>query len=517
MFLTSFVTGFATQMAKDIDERDKEIQNDVKASMTALLKKRQKALTESETRRDELRKQARELRAYVGTNLTETEVARLIETGQAEVVLTNLKAAGKEGITYGREEMSKLLTLPEEYKKTTADVIKEQSQLVEDPNAVAYTPETKGVFGLSTRAGTAKMKEYLAEYGLTEEDLRKTKLVQQNVTADNIDLSMFKNIKGETFNRRLDAAKIAVDDALKSGDEAKIKTAQNNLARLQKIASDPDKGGMTFSNHMTSFNSAIASAVARNTAKLGGVTFTFAPDGTLTQYTGSPEGLKAVNDIILQALKDAAQRYMDKNGVITKEAADALNAKGIRVIDGKPDFSGFVGSGPIPKSSQGAEPAAPAQPGTPTPPAAGTQPAKPATPPAAAEPDQAKREADAKADLTARAKELMTGDRSRAMVELVNGNWNESYRQALLVINNDKATTQEKASAQFIMGYLQLKGLGGDINVAEGTKNIFDAAKAGYPQAINLLRKDALELIKKSPEREQEIRKMFKQQTGKDL
>lgn len=63
--LTAFVTGFAKGATEAIEDRDKEIRDSVTTRMNYLLRKREKSLEEANTRRDELRQQAKDRKSVV--------------------------------------------------------------------------------------------------------------------------------------------------------------------------------------------------------------------------------------------------------------------------------------------------------------------------------------------------------------------------------------------------------------------------------------------------------------------
>ncbi len=184
---SAFTKGFAEGATEAIKERDKEIADRALAEMESLLKKKTLADAEAMERRDELRKQANELRARSGNRLTEAQIVGILESGYGEVALEKLKSK-----TVGADKMAKLFTpaSPDD-KRLIEDYIKEATTLT---GKAPIEVEEEGAFGLRSRAGSAVRQRAAATAGMPVEELYKAELPEMGTKpTGTIDLSIFED------------------------------------------------------------------------------------------------------------------------------------------------------------------------------------------------------------------------------------------------------------------------------------------------------------------------------------
>lgn len=186
---SSFVTGFATKATELIEERDKEIQDNIKVQLSEMYKSRQKALQTAETRRDELRKTASQLRGY---GIPDDAIANIITSGDATSITELLQKEAVAGTLtqdkidtfIGRKESN----VPQEALDT---IIKRLSTPVKSTTRMPLATEMKGAFGLPTRAADRTVAETTAATGMTLEELQSTELPEIPLTATQFDFSVF--------------------------------------------------------------------------------------------------------------------------------------------------------------------------------------------------------------------------------------------------------------------------------------------------------------------------------------
>jgi hypothetical protein len=207
---SAFVTGFATKATELIEERDKEIQDNIKVQLSEMYKSRQKALQSAETRRDELRKTASQLRGY---GVPDSAIANIITSGDSESITEMLQKEAVAG-TLTQDKVSKFIGAQESNTPQEAldTIIKRLSTPTKSTTrAPLLAKETEGAFGLPSRAGKRATTEFLAASGMTQEELEATELPEIPLTATKFDFSVFadeEKVKGviELENKLADLA-----------------------------------------------------------------------------------------------------------------------------------------------------------------------------------------------------------------------------------------------------------------------------------------------------------------------
>lgn len=188
--LVPFITGFAKGASEAIDERDKEIRDTVNTRMNYLLKKREQAMAQATTRRDELKEQAKQLQALSGNRLTETQIAGILETGEADSVITSLrKSAG----TLDNSQIAQLYTPNEDYTGTIEGVVGKLTELKAGPEVPGLEDEQRGAFGFKTTAAAEEKKKFATAANISLDDMYKNRLDKMGEfkPAGTLDLRVF--------------------------------------------------------------------------------------------------------------------------------------------------------------------------------------------------------------------------------------------------------------------------------------------------------------------------------------
>ena len=226
--LAAFVTGFAKEASSMIDERNKEISDRALSEMEALLKKKARADEAAMERRDELRKQAAELRARSGNRLTESQIVGILESGYGEIALEKLKSK-----SVGTADMQRLFTPTDpEDKRLVEDYIKTATTLT--GAAPKERLDEEGAFGLRSRAGTRVREKAASIAGMPVEDLYKAELPEIGVKpTGTLDLSMFedeasvKEMEDSLVKTIIDPEATKEDKSAATQTLAKIRAAQD--------------------------------------------------------------------------------------------------------------------------------------------------------------------------------------------------------------------------------------------------------------------------------------------------
>lgn len=222
-FLASFVTGFATQATKDIEERDKELRDEATMRWNSLLKEREKATLRAEKRKEEVDTYARQLSSLGQGLLTEQQIVAAIASGNAKEIVDKLTEV-KTKLT--SEQAKKLIQVGEDQEVPTLAKFREQTTELK-PGAVSAPSEDqmRGAFGLRTRSFEQGLKSASAQTGVSIEDIYKTKLGDVPSIKSIVDLTSLYAEKEPGYDKELSAAKLAVHRAEMSGDPEAIKKA----------------------------------------------------------------------------------------------------------------------------------------------------------------------------------------------------------------------------------------------------------------------------------------------------
>lgn len=230
--LVPFITGFAKESGDIIDERDKEIRETVNQRMNYLLKKREQALTQSSTRRDELREQAKQLQSLSGNRLTETQIAGILETGEADTLITNLR---KSSGALSDEQIAQLYTPGKDESGTVEGIIGKMTELQTTPELPGMADEQRGAFGLRTRSAAEEKKKFAAAANVSLDDLYKNKFEKATKfkPAGLLDLSVFATPESDT------QVKAKLRDALSESTKGLEPDTPEYNAALSKAMTSP--------------------------------------------------------------------------------------------------------------------------------------------------------------------------------------------------------------------------------------------------------------------------------------
>lgn len=238
--LVPFITGFAKSSGDIIDERDKEIRETVNDRMNYLLKKREQSLQQATTRRDELKEQAKQLQTLSGNRFTETQIAGIIESGEVDTVITNLR---KSSGAMADDQIAQLYTPEKDYTGTVESVVGKMTDLKRTPDMPGLEDEQLTAFGLKTTAAAEAKKKFAAAANVTVDDLYKNKLdkVSSFKPAGKLDLRVFATSETDaTVKARLRDSLAEATQGLELGSEGYNKALGKALSS-NKVKTDMAK------------------------------------------------------------------------------------------------------------------------------------------------------------------------------------------------------------------------------------------------------------------------------------
>jgi hypothetical protein len=187
---SAFVTGFATKATELIEDRDKEIQDTIKIQLNEMYKSRQKALQTAETKRDELRQTASQLR---GLGVPDAAISQIISSGDADKITELIR---KEAETSGPDAVNRKVRAfmkgePTPLPESLDERINKMTAPTARADRAPLVSQTQGAFGLPSRAGQRTVSEFLASTGMTQEELERTEVPEMPLLATSFDYSVF--------------------------------------------------------------------------------------------------------------------------------------------------------------------------------------------------------------------------------------------------------------------------------------------------------------------------------------
>lgn len=232
-FLASFVTGFATQATKDIEERDKELRDEATMRWNSLLREREKASLRAEKRKEEIDTYARQLSSLGQGMLTEQQIVAAIASGNAKEIVESLTSV-KTKLT--SEQAKGLIQVGEDQEVPTLAKFKEQTTELQPGATRAPSEEQmRGAFGLRTRAFEQGLKSASAQTGVSMEDIYKTKLNDVPTIKAIVDLTAVAKEKDATFDAEQSRAKLNLAIAYASGDPEDIQKAESKMKLFTQV------------------------------------------------------------------------------------------------------------------------------------------------------------------------------------------------------------------------------------------------------------------------------------------
>jgi hypothetical protein len=371
-FLASFVTGFATQAQKDIEERDKELRDEATMRWNSLLKEREKAKLRVEKRSEEIDDLARKLRAYGVTD--ENQIVAAISSGIAPEIVEKLSSM-KEGLTSSRVQQLIKVEAGQEIP-TLAEFRKKATELQPGMTAAPSEEQMRGAFGLKTRAYEQSLKSASAQTGVSTEDIYRTKLPEVPSVRAAVDLSVLAPEKTEkltVYERNLKALKDAwaeapddvtkealskqinaymnvgkvdkperfnalVDDLKieysKETDPTKKRVLNARILELSSLGKKPEGDGEskapTRADHFRLLKNAERTAIGSVETRLGGATFVDSADGRMLVKGIDADARSVLNDAVNNQIREVISTVSDTQGRVPQGMREALASFGIK-------------------------------------------------------------------------------------------------------------------------------------------------------------------------------------------
>lgn len=345
----AFLTGFMGEAAKQIKDENERLENYALTRANQLIKEMDEFDEEQKKVTSELKQQARDLSTYIaGANpeLTraqvEQRVSGILLKGQGKRVIDMFESAQKGG---------KVTKQMADVFKPSADVDQKATGILQEtigklttgvkmPGKGAGVMPQRGAFGLPSSTYKDTMQQAAATRGLTLDEFAAKRLPSIEEVgeppAGTFDVNVFAEETAAPTKEKI-LAEFAQQRFEAETEEEKRAIDRQRDEYLKGFPKDEKDKALTFSNAMTGFRISIQEAVNRNTTKLAGAEFLIA-DGSI-QFRGTVEQQKAFNQLKVDALRDAAEQFMNSDGTLPTDIARALKFYGVSVDqNNRPSF-----------------------------------------------------------------------------------------------------------------------------------------------------------------------------------
>jgi hypothetical protein len=370
-FLASFVTGFATQAQKDIEERDKELRDEATIRWNSLLKEREKAKLRAEKRSEEIDEVARKLRAYGITD--EKQIVAAISSGTAPEIVEKLTAMKESLTTTKAQQLIKVE--PDQEIPTLAEFRKKATELQPGMITAPSEEQMRGAFGLKTRAYEQSLKSASAQTGVSTEEIYRTKIPEMPSVKAAVDLSTLapektekltvyernlkalkdawaeatddttKEVLANRINEYMNVGKIekperfsALVDSLKldyskETDKDKKKALKLRIEELTDLGRKPEKGEEvkppTRADFFRLLKNAERTGISNVETRLGGATFVDSVDGRMLVKGIDAEARGVLNNAVNAQIRNVLGTVSDTQGRVPQGMREALASFGI--------------------------------------------------------------------------------------------------------------------------------------------------------------------------------------------
>lgn len=361
---SAFITGAATKATSLIEERDKEIQDDIAVKLNEMYKSAEGEKKKAETRRDKLRDYASQLKA-LGFSDDETITILSSGSGNAENVITLATEKAKTSPITAAERTGLLPGGVKSIPGGIEEFIRTRTTPVAPEGATLFPAEQmRGAFGLPTRAAEATTKSFMARAGMTEQEML-GRLPAEELSSVQLDLSVFGTENTKTLAQRLDRERVALFEAEQAGDEEEAKVRRRNIDGLVRAKKEGAAGEevkpASRADYRADIRNARASAIQDLVVEIGGADFVPNPQTGELEYVGRDSKARAR---IRQAVENNVRRYteafMDSTGAVPEDLADTLRGFGFNVPKNNRPFGGPPKSAAAETGEQAPAPSAPA-------------------------------------------------------------------------------------------------------------------------------------------------------------
>lgn len=324
----AFVTGFAEKATSLIEERNKEIRDEIFMQMNQRAKENEKIKEKAQLRAEKMRETARDLQSILGNKFgeqTESIVAELLLSGDPDTIIKQVRA-GEIGV----DQIGNFVKLD----KTAAPRKVEDVIAGMAPRAKAAAPRTPEeettAFGLPTRVGEQTRKSFMARTGMTEAESAGLELPEAPRPTAKFDYDVLRPAAKDSLAGRIDKYSRAVLDA-ETDEERAAARAELNRALAVKAMQEKEKGdGKDKESDIRSNFRILDGTIKSSMAGPGDLVVDKDTGSYLYSRSINPEVRSKIEKARIDGFKDLASSYANADGSFSQDAIRVMKAFGIK-------------------------------------------------------------------------------------------------------------------------------------------------------------------------------------------
>jgi hypothetical protein len=239
---SAFITGFANKSTELIEEKDNEIKKNMELQLKDMYASRKEAMSKAETRRDELRKAAAQLRTF---GLDDNGIVEVLSSGNYENITKLLQNEAKTG-TLTQQKINRFIGRSE--SKMPADLegfFNKATELAAPMGTKPLSTEATGAFGFRSRAAEDTTERFLKAQNLSREDIQKSTLADMPMTGRAFDYSALAGDEDDSFGKVKNRARIKLLEAAEGSEEQKQAMMEyQKIIAIEKLGEDDETAGL---------------------------------------------------------------------------------------------------------------------------------------------------------------------------------------------------------------------------------------------------------------------------------
>jgi hypothetical protein len=233
----AFVTGFANKSVELVEEKDNEIKKNMELQLKDMYASRAEAKKKAETRRDELRTAAAQLKSY---GLDDTGVIKVLSSGNYENISKLLQNEAISGTLTPQKVKSFIGEAEPNIPPSLEEFFNKSTQLTQAPGTKPISTEATGAFGFRSRAAEDVTERFLKAQNISREELQQSELAAMPMVSSKFDYGVLSKEK-DSFDKQKDVAQrrlLAAEEGTDAYREAEAQLVK--IRQIEKLGEEDD-------------------------------------------------------------------------------------------------------------------------------------------------------------------------------------------------------------------------------------------------------------------------------------
>jgi hypothetical protein len=232
----AFVTGLSNKSVELIEEKDNEIKKNMELQLKDLYASRAEARKKSETRRDELRNAAAQLKSF---GLDDAGIVKVLSSGNYDNISKLLQNEATSGTLTPQKIKGFIGEAEPNIPPDLEAFFNKSTQLTQAPGTKPLSTEATGAFGFRSRAAEDVTERFLKAQNISRDELQQTQLADMPMLGSSFNYGVLSREK-DSFDKQKDAVKRRLLAAEEGSEE--YNKARQEYAKIIAIEKQEDEG-----------------------------------------------------------------------------------------------------------------------------------------------------------------------------------------------------------------------------------------------------------------------------------